>query len=191
MKLNKLASSLVFGAALGLASVAANASTYSIGDTYNAAPGGIDTNLGTIAQDSSNNTFGGKLTATDLGSDSVVFTLPAFGGLTTAFDTSYQVAAGVQTNLSLWKLSSGSIYDFLKNGTFLGVGPSSNANNWTVGALLNPGTYLLRLDAPVGTNYSGTVSAVPLPAAALLFGSTLLGAGALRRKQNAIDMAAA
>lgn len=46
------------------------------------------------------------------------------------------------------------------------------------------GNYNLKIETQ--SNLSNTeVSAVPLPAAALLFGSSLLGAGALRRKQKA------
>jgi len=66
--------------------------------------------------------------------------------------------------------------------------------NFSVGALLMPGTYYLKIYGDNGAAYSGTISAVPLPAAALLFGSVLLGAGALRRKLatgEKLEMAAA
>lgn len=45
--------------------------------------------------------------------------------------------------------------------------------------------YFLGLTGTAGKSYSGEANAVPLPAAALLFGSALLGAGALGRKRNA------
>jgi hypothetical protein len=48
-----------------------------------------------------------------------------------------------------------------------------------------PGTYSLKIYGDDGAAYSGTISAVPLPAAAWLFGSALLGLGAMRRKQKA------
>jgi hypothetical protein len=65
--------------------------------------------------------------------------------------------------------------------------------NFSVGTLLMPGTYSLKIYGDDGAAYSGTVSAVPLPGAALLFGSALLGMAGLRRKQAAgkIEMAAA
>ena len=66
--------------------------------------------------------------------------------------------------------------------------------NFSVGTLLMPGTYYLKIYGDDGAAYSGTISAVPLPAAALLFGSVLLGAGALRRKLatgEKLEMAAA
>jgi hypothetical protein len=39
-------------------------------------------------------------------------------------------------------------------------------------------------NVPNNTQVTGGVSAVPLPAAALLFGSALMGAGALGRKRS-------
>jgi hypothetical protein len=56
--------------------------------------------------------------------------------------------------------------------------------NFSVGTLLLPGAYTLKIYGDDGAAYSGTISAVPLPAAAWLFGSALLGLGALRRKQK-------
>lgn len=52
--------------------------------------------------------------------------------------------------------------------------------------VLGSGNYILSVSAGKGLGTTVTdISAVPLPAAALLFGSSLLGAGALRRKQKA------
>ena len=56
---------------------------------------------------------------------------------------------------------------------------------FSVAQALNAGTYYLKIYGDAGTVYSGSVSAIPLPAAAWLFGSALLGLGALRRKQKA------
>jgi hypothetical protein len=56
--------------------------------------------------------------------------------------------------------------------------------NFSVGSLLMPGAYTLKIYGDDGAAYSGTISAVPLPAAAWLFGSALLGLGAMRRKQK-------
>lgn len=57
--------------------------------------------------------------------------------------------------------------------------------NFSVNSLLTPGTYFLKVFGDDGAAYSGTISAVPLPGAALLFGSALLGMAGLRRKQAA------
>jgi hypothetical protein len=57
--------------------------------------------------------------------------------------------------------------------------------NFSIGTLLLPGAYTLKIYGDDGAAYSGTISAVPLPAAAWLFGSALLGLGAMRRKQKA------
>lgn len=62
--------------------------------------------------------------------------------------------------------------------------------NFSIGSLLMPGAYTLKIYGDDGAAYSGTVSAVPLPAAAWLFGSALMGFGALRRKQKS-ELAAA
>jgi hypothetical protein len=56
---------------------------------------------------------------------------------------------------------------------------------FSVAQQLMPGTYYLKVLGDVGTAYSGTVSAVPLPGAALLFGTALLGAGVIGRKKLA------
>lgn len=68
----------------------------------------------------------------------------------------------------------------------------SSTANFAIATLVPTGTYTLKILGDATTAYSGTISAVPLPGAALLFGSVLLGAGALRRKQaKAGEMAAA
>lgn len=57
-------------------------------------------------------------------------------------------------------------------------------------ALLSTGQYVLNISMDGATRFSETeISAVPLPGAALLFGSALFGAGALRRKKRAEEMA--
>ena len=54
---------------------------------------------------------------------------------------------------------------------------------FTLTAFLAAGTYVLGLSGAAGSTYAGAISAVPLPGAALLFGSALFGAGMIGRKK--------
>ncbi len=56
-------------------------------------------------------------------------------------------------------------------------------NTWTLVQWLASGTYYLKIDGIEGKNYIGEIGAVPLPAAGLLFGTALLGAGVFGRKK--------
>lgn len=71
--------------------------------------------------------------------------------------------------------------------TLFGQSTLASSVSFAVNSLLLPGAYSLKIYGDDGAAYSGTISAVPLPAAAWLFGSALLGLGALRRKQKAGD----
>jgi len=56
--------------------------------------------------------------------------------------------------------------------------PAPGAYSWSgmFGDLLSPGVYELVVNLnPINGSYSGSVAAVPIPAAAILFGSALLG----------------
>jgi len=75
--------------------------------------------------------------------------------------------------------------------TFGSLSTLTSTVSFAVNTLLLPGIYTLKVIGDAGSAYSGTVSAVPLPGAALLFGSALLGVGALRRKLAAPKMEAA
>jgi hypothetical protein len=62
---------------------------------------------------------------------------------------------------------------------------SSSPSPWHLTSIALPGEYVLKMSTDGAKASNSQVSAVPLPAAALLFGSALLGLGALRRKQKA------
>jgi hypothetical protein len=64
---------------------------------------------------------------------------------------------------------------------------------WHLTSIALPGEYVLKMSTDGAKGSNSQISAVPLPAAAWLFGSALLGLGALRRKQKAgnSEMAAA
>lgn len=54
----------------------------------------------------------------------------------------------------------------------------------TFSLILSGGDYLMGLTGLENTGYSGSVSAVPVPAAGILFASALLGAGAFGRRKK-------
>ena len=62
---------------------------------------------------------------------------------------------------------------------------SSNPSAWWLTSIATPGEYVLKISTNGASSSTSEVSAIPLPAAAWLFGSALLGLGALRRKQKA------
>ena len=65
--------------------------------------------------------------------------------------------------------------------SLVGMGTSS-----LVASLFAAENYYLAITGAQGTSYNGEISAVPVPAAGILFASALLGAGALgRRKKKA------
>jgi hypothetical protein len=67
------------------------------------------------------------------------------------------------------------------DATFSGTSPST----WHYTSIALAGEYVLKMSTNGATASASQISAVPLPAAAWLFGSALLGFGALRRKQKA------
>lgn len=71
----------------------------------------------------------------------------------------------------------------IATGTVNWTDPVSGAIQFALSAFLTAGSYVLAITGNNGTSYSGTISAVPLPGAALLFGSALLGAGVVGRKK--------
>ena len=63
---------------------------------------------------------------------------------------------------------------------------ASNPSAWhlTTGGLFGTGNFELKIATNGANSSTSEISAVPLPAAAWLFGSAVLGFGALRRKQK-------
>lgn len=62
---------------------------------------------------------------------------------------------------------------------------ASNPSAWHLTSIALPGEYVLKIATDGANSSTSQISAVPLPAAAWLFGSAVLGFGALRRKQKA------
>ncbi len=56
---------------------------------------------------------------------------------------------------------------------------------WALNTFLTQGYYILQLVGTGAGSVHGTISAVPLPGAAVLFGTALLGAGVVRRRKAA------
>lgn len=78
--------------------------------------------------------------------------------------------------------SLGSLVDSFSftDATFSLNSPSS----WHLTSIALAGEYVLRMSTDGANSTTSQISAVPLPAAAWLFGSALLGFGAMRRKQK-------
>ena len=67
------------------------------------------------------------------------------------------------------------------DATYSAASPSS----WHYTSIALAGEYVLKIATDGANSSTSQISAVPLPAAAWLFGSAVLGFGALRRKQKA------
>jgi hypothetical protein len=61
---------------------------------------------------------------------------------------------------------------------------TTNPSAWHLTGIALAGEYVLRIATSGADSSTSQISAVPLPAAAWLFGSALMGFGALRRKQK-------
>jgi hypothetical protein len=147
--------------------------------------------------------FSGNFTASDnpatngssLVSDDILLHLVGISGSAAVAEVGFAMHAGTTWSLGLYQLVSGQ-YQLLQETT--GVAATPNAPTsfltafLTLGSNATAGEYVLHLSGPVNGNYSGLVqvSSVPLPGAALLFGSALMGMGALRRKQGAAEKSA-
>lgn len=147
--------------------------------------------------------FSGNFTASDhpatdgssLVSDDILLHIVDISGSAAVAEVGFAMQAGTTWSLGLYQLVSGQ-YQLLQETT--GVAATPNAPTsfltafLTLGSNATAGEYVLHLSGPVNGNYSGLVqvSSVPLPGAALLFGSALMGMGALRRKQGAAEKSA-
>jgi hypothetical protein len=131
--------------------------------------------------------------------DDILLHIVNVSGSAAVAEVGFAMQPGTTWSLGLYQLISGT-YQLLQETT--GAAATQNLPApfltafLTLGSNAAAGEYLLHLSGPVGGNYSGLVqvsevSSVPLPGAALLFGSALFGAGALRRKQAATKKAAA
>jgi len=155
------------GAALFAAASATMASTLPAFD------GTLNVTIGGPAQN-----FGGSILEGETADNWLVNVGPSGShGLTTAASVTFSSGT---TSMSLYNWT-GEVLGSLIGTVSAAVQPGS----LTLAAVLDAGSYVLQIAGPEGTGYGGAVSAVPLPGAALLFGSALLGAGALRRKKSA------
>ena len=93
-------------------------------------------------------------------------------------NVSYSVYADTNAALNSW--TTGALIDSWTVADLLGNGTTAHLT-----ALLANTQYVLSIATNGAYSSSTQISAVPLPAAAWLFGSALLGLGALRRKQKA------
>ncbi len=156
---SSLRAALALGA-LALGSTHASASTYLSGAAINLNPGSSDL---LVSLTPANNPAA-LFTLTTSGDNFVTFALRDTDDDGDTID--YSLSGGSIVGTINWFL--------IDNGT-----PS------TYSYLLSAGTYLLSIDTDADVSSSTLMtSAVPLPAAAWLFGSAVLGFGALRRKQK-------
>lgn len=111
---------------------------------------------------------------------------------------SIATASVVPNNLeSMTLYSSNSDYsvaiDPVSFGALESIGNAGNDSfyNWALSAFLTQGHYLLELVGSGPGSVHGSVSAVPLPGAAFLFGTALLGAGVVGRRKVTANRAEA
>lgn len=103
-------------------------------------------------------------------------------GTATTYTTTYNSPGG---GIALYDWNTG---DETKLGTLIVAGTPNGTGDggaayFLLSAFLTAGNYVLKITGVNGSSYSGTISAVPLPGAALLFGTALFGAGVIGRKK--------
>lgn len=123
--------------------------------------------------------FGGTINE---GQDNVWVNLSGSEGTLTAEVTGY-----VGTGMSLFSWDGGaSVGTLIANAVHTGT-TALGGEVFSLSSFLAAGSYLLQVYGDNGTVYAGTVSAVPLPGAAILFATALLGAGVVGRKKKQAD----
>jgi len=119
-------------------------------------------------------------------------TAPISGGLGTTLDSPDFYGIELTEESTFYVRATSNIQDLPVGLSLLdsmGMAISGLSGSTTLKAVLDAGSYFLRLDIGDGeVSYSGgiTVSPVPVPAAGILFASALFGAGFIgRRKKKA------
>lgn len=124
--------------------------------------------------------YGGKIGEDGFSYHKIIIT--GSQGTATTYTTTYN-SEGSEIALFDWNTSNESqLGDLIVKGTADGTG-KGGAAYFLLSAFLTAGNYVLRITGADGSTYAGTISAVPLPGAALLFGSALFGAGVIGRKK--------
>lgn len=160
-----LLAALLIGAAP--VTVAATLPAFDAGNTINIGIGGGSEN------------YNGKIESD--GADYWLVNISGSQGTTTNYTTTYN-SSGDGVALYNWDSSMPSALGS-QIATGVGVPGPGGAMNFTLSAFLTAGSYILEVTGVNGSTYAGTISAVPLPGAAFLFGSALLGAGVVGRKK--------
>lgn len=168
--MSKLKVLLIIGM-LSLASVSFASSVVTLGD-----PNGIGS-VGNISlmNGDSGVTLGGLFDE----SGSVFYELTINGGALSVAGMSFDITPPI----TLFDVEI-SIYDTYTN-LLAGVDSALYSNTNNLNAALTAGTnYFLQLNGEADTSYNVDVSAVPVPAAGVLFASALLGLGAYGRRKK-------
>ena len=162
---------VLFAGLLSLTSISFASSVVTLGD-----PNGIGS-VGTISLTNGDSgvTLGGLFDSTG----SVFYELAINGGAFASTGMSFDVGPPV----TLFDVTI-SIYDTYAN-LLAGVGSAlySDTNNLSA-ALVAETDYFLQINGVADTSYNVKVSAVPVPAAGILFASALFGAGAYGRRKK-------
>ena len=188
--MNKLKALLIAGL-LSLTSVSF-ATTVSYSDDWNAAASATFINQTFTVVD--NDTLAGTINLENDGTAATFFgNLDGTqgGGATTTAWYDINLGSGVNDLVTFGFVQNNAQVDdllfsfFKSDGSSLGAAYEDLMGNFTL-TLAGNSSYKLKLAGSEGFTYNGSISAVPVPAAGILFASALFGAGALgRRKKKA------